>query len=65
VLTLTEFAWHDCYGELSPPGAVLEDIFAVAAGDLARLVQAALLAVVDFRDLRVWADDVRNRSQHV
>jgi hypothetical protein len=64
VLSLAEFAWHDCYGEVSPPSAVLDDIFVAAGGDLARLVQAALLAVIDFRDLRLWADDVRHRGEH-
>lgn len=63
VLTLAEFAWHDCYGDVSPPGAVVDDIFVAAAGDLARLVQAALLAVVDVRDLQLWADDVRSQGQ--
>lgn len=56
VLVLTEMAWHDCYGEVSPPASVLDDILVLAAGDLGRLVRAALLAVTDFRDLRVAAD---------
>ena len=59
VLALTEMAWHDCYGEASPPASIVDDILVVADGDLARLVQAALLAVTDFRDLRVAADAKR------
>ena len=59
VLVLTEMAWHDCYGETSPPAAVVDDILAVADGDLGRLVQAALLAVTDVRDLRLAADAKR------
>ena len=59
VLALTEMAWHDCYGEVSPPASVVDDILVVADGDLGRLVQAALLAVTDFRDLRVAADAER------
>lgn len=56
VLTLTELAWHDCYGEPSPPPQVLDDILVVAGGDLQRLVHAALLAVIDRRDLRLAAE---------
>ena len=59
VLVLTEMAWHDCYGEAAPPASVIDDILVVADGDLGRLVQAALLAVTDFRDLRVVADAKR------
>jgi hypothetical protein len=61
VLTLTELAWHDCYGEVTPPAAVVDDLLVVAAGDLGRLVQAAVLAVVDARDLRRAAVDQRRR----
>jgi hypothetical protein len=56
LLELTEFAWHDCYGEVTPPDQVLDDIFVVADGTLAGLVRAARLAVEDFRDLRLAAD---------
>ena len=59
VLVLTEFAWHDCYGEPSPPRDVIDDILLVAGGDLGRLIQASLLAVIDFRDLRVSANAMR------
>jgi hypothetical protein len=59
VLTLAEMAWHDCYGESSLPAAVTDDIFVVAQGDLGQLVRAALLAIIDFRDLRVAADAAR------
>lgn len=56
VLELLEHAWHDCYGEVAPPDRVLEDVWLVADGDLAALVGAAHLALVDWRDLRVSAD---------
>ena len=56
VLTLGELAWHDCYGEPSPPGEVLDDILVVADGSLERLIEAVLLAVEDYRDLRLLAD---------
>ena len=55
VLELTEYAWHDCYGDVSPPDTVVEDIWTVSGGDLRRLVSAALLAVRDRRDLQVAA----------
>jgi hypothetical protein len=58
-LALLDFAWHDCYGEPSPPEAVTEDIWVVAQGDLAEFVSAAHLAVIDFRDLRMSADQMR------
>ena len=59
VLELAELAWHDCYGEVSPPDAVIEDIWIVSGGDLRELVRATHLAVTDYRDLRVAADQLR------
>jgi hypothetical protein len=59
VLELTEFAWHDCYGEVTPPDAVIDDVFAVARGSMTEFVRAARLAVEDFRDLRLTADSLR------
>lgn len=55
-LALLDFAWHDCYGESSPSDAVMEDMWEVSGGNLAQFIVAAHLAVIDFRDLRVWAD---------
>ena len=59
LLELTELAWHDCYGEESPGDEVIEDIFVVAQGSMADLARAARLAVEDYRDLRLQADDLR------
>ncbi len=59
LLELTEIAWHDCYGEVTPPEAVVSDIVACGQGDLETVVRAARLAVEDSRDLRLWADEVR------
>lgn len=56
-LALLDLAWHDCYGEASPPDQVVEDVWTVADGDLGRLVTAAHLAVLDRRDLRLDAED--------
>jgi hypothetical protein len=59
VLKLTELTWHDCHGEVTPSDEVFDDIFVVAQGSLAGLARAARLAVEDFRDLRLSADDLR------
>ena len=59
VLELAEFAWHDCYGEVSPPDAVIDDVFVVARGSVTEFVHAARLAVEDYRDLRMAANSVR------
>jgi hypothetical protein len=59
LLELTEFAWHDCYGEVTPPDQVIDDLFVVAQGSVAGLIRAARLAVEDSRDLRLQADDIR------
>jgi len=58
-LALLDLAWHDCYGEPSPPEQVVEDIWEVSGADLAQFIAAAHLAVVDFRDLRGSADKHR------
>jgi len=59
VLELTELAWHDCFGEITPPDSVIDDIWLVSAGDLRELVVAARLAVTDHRDLRMAANRLR------
>ena len=62
LLELVELAWHDCYGDSSPPEDVIDDILLVSGGDLGRLITAARLAVIDWRDLRVEADAARPRG---
>ncbi|MDF2146860.1 hypothetical protein [Knoellia sp. p5-6-4] len=59
VLALTEFAWHDCHSEVSPPDGVLDDLFVVVNGSVTEFVRAACLAIDDYRDLRLGADSVR------
>jgi hypothetical protein len=61
LLDLLELSWHDCFGELTPPVEVVEDVWVVAEGNLGRLASAARLAVIDWRDLRLAADEVRSR----
>lgn len=59
---LFELAWHDCYGEITPSSAVVDDMLTLSDGTIGGLVQAALLAVTDWRDLSVAADTRRNQS---
>lgn len=59
LLELTELAWHDCYGELTPPDQVIDDLLVCSGGDLAGLVRAARLGTTDWRDLRMAADAIR------
>jgi hypothetical protein len=60
LLELVEFAWHDCYGEVTPPDSVVEDILVLSNGTLAGLIGAAHLALSDWRDARVAADALRD-----
>lgn len=59
-LALLDLAWHSCYGEPCPPEQVIEDLWLVANGGLAQFVAAAYLAVIDFPDLRMSANEMRN-----
>ena len=60
-LALLDLAWHDCYDAPSPSDQVIKDIWTVADGHLGRFISAAHLAVLDFRDLRMAADETRHR----
>ncbi|MDH3306153.1 MAG: hypothetical protein OEO77_01335 [Acidimicrobiia bacterium] len=62
LLELTELAWHDSYGEITPPDDVIDDLLLLSDGSIERLVQMARLAVTDWRDLKVAADATRNRA---
>jgi hypothetical protein len=59
LLELTDYAWHDCYGEITPPDEVILNILACSEGDLATMVHAAHLAVTDSRDPQMWAERVQ------
>jgi hypothetical protein len=59
VLALLEMAWHDCYGEITPSEDVIDDVLLCSDGTLAGLIDAAHLAVIDRRDLSVWASSIR------
>jgi len=60
LLELTEFAWHDCYNEITPSEGIVDDLLLYSRGDLDRLVLAARLAVSDWRDLTLWAQSERS-----
>jgi hypothetical protein len=62
LLDITELAWHDCYGEVTPPESVIEDMLTVSDGTIEGLIQAAMLAVTDWRDLSVAATERRSRT---
>jgi hypothetical protein len=59
LLELAEFAWHDCYGEITLLDDVVDDILICSRGDLAQMIQVTRLAVEDSRDLRMVADALR------
>ena len=62
LLELTELAWHDCYGEVTPPEGIIEDILLLSEGNIEQLIQAARLAVIDWRDLKGAAEELRSRA---
>lgn len=62
LLEVTELAWHDCYGEVSPPDRVVDDMLTVSGARIDGLVKAALLAVTDWRDLRLAAESLRRQQ---
>lgn len=59
LLELVELAWHDCYGEPTPPEEIVDDILLLSRGRLDGLVTAARLAVTDWRDLKLAAQELR------
>jgi hypothetical protein len=61
-LELVEYAWHDCYQEISPPEEIIDDMLLLSDGRIDRLIAVARLAITDWRDLKVAADTRRNRT---
>jgi hypothetical protein len=59
---LMEMAWHDCYSEVTPSEEVVDDVLLCSQGTLDGLIHAAHMAVIDQRDLSMWATDLRERS---
>jgi hypothetical protein len=62
VLELMEKGWHDCYEEITPPEEVIDNLLLCSGGTLGGLIHAAHLAVIDSRDLAVWASERRSRT---
>ena len=63
VFELMEIAWHDCYAEVAPSEEVVDDVLLCSQGTLGGLIHAAHMAVVDARDLSIWATDLREKSR--
>lgn len=59
LLELTEFAWHDCYNEITPSEGIVDEILLCSEGEITKLIRAARLAVEDWRDLKLWAQRIR------
>lgn len=63
LVEVMEYAWHDCYSkELTPPDAVIDDLLVCSEGSIETLIRAVHLGITDWRDLRMWADSVREGS---
>ncbi|MCP3856722.1 MAG: hypothetical protein GY698_18605 [Actinomycetia bacterium] len=60
LLEVLELAWHDCYGEISPPEDIIDDVLLLSDGDLAALIRAVRLATTDWRDLKMAAAERRS-----
>jgi hypothetical protein len=60
LLELLELAWHDCYGDITPPEDIIDDVLLLSEGSMDKLVAAARLAVADWRDLKVASADLRD-----
>ena len=63
LLELVEYAWHDCYGEITPPDDVILNILTCSRGKLSEMVRAAKLAIRDCRDLQLWADRIQSEAE--
>ena len=62
LLELFELAWHDCYGDVSPPEDVVDDVLLLSNGSLSDLIASVRLAVTDWRDVKVAANAARQRK---
>ena len=62
LLELTELAWHDCYGEVTPSADMIDAMLLLSQGTIEGLIQAARLGVTDWRDLKVAAEAFRKRT---
>ena len=63
VFALMEMAWHDCYAEVTPSEEIVDDVLLCSDGTLRGLIHAAHLAVIDRRDLSLWASAIRRKAR--
>lgn len=59
LIELLEMSWHDTYGENGPPEDVIDDVLLLSEGSMRFLIRWARLAITDWRDVRVAADEER------
>ncbi|HET6917086.1 MAG TPA: hypothetical protein VFH56_13420 [Acidimicrobiales bacterium] len=59
LLELLERAWHDSYGDISPPEDIIDDLLLLSDGSMDKLASAAKLAVTDWRDVKMAASAAR------
>jgi hypothetical protein len=65
VFELMEMAWHDCYAEVTPSEEVVDNVLLCSRGTLGGLIHAAHMAVIDERDLSIWAADLRDKTRRL
>jgi len=65
VIELMERAWHDSFGEPSPPSEVVRDVLTCSGGTIEGLLDSAHLAVTDWRDLRVAASRAQSKPRRL
>lgn len=62
LLDIVDLAWHDCYGDVSPPRSVIEDMITLSDGTISGLIKAAQLGLTDWRDLKLAAEEWDSRT---
>ena len=62
LLEVLEVAWHDCYGDISPSEEIVDDVLLLSRGNLVGLIRSVLLAITDWRDLKMAAADLRGHT---
>lgn len=62
LLAIADSAWRETYDEDGVPALVLDDLLVTSQGNLVDLIEMLNLALTDWRDLRVNADEARKRG---
>lgn len=63
LLEVAEYAWHDCYVEITSPDNVILNILICSEGNLITMIRAVKLAIEDWRDLQLWAEQVHSEGR--